>query len=48
MHKDIAAAGKLPFPADVTVKTKDKRSGLKKKLKIRPVTDRPAGRKFGR
>lgn len=48
MHDDIKAAAKLPFPADVDVKVKDKRAGLKKKLKIRPVTDRPAGRKAGR
>lgn len=48
MHHDIAAAAKLPVPSDVDVKIKDKRAGLKKKLKIRPVASRPAGRKGGR
>lgn len=48
MHDDIKAAAKLPFPSDVDVKVKDKRAGLKKKLKIRPVKGPVAGRKAGR
>lgn len=46
MHNDIKAAAKLPFPAKVDVKIKD-RSG-KKKLKIRPVKGRDFARKSGR
>ncbi len=48
MHNDIKAAAKLPFPADVDVKVKDKAKGLKKKLKIRPVKGPVAGRSGGR